>query len=327
MTHFSHNNKKGFTLIELLVVIAIIGLLSSIVLGSLSSARTKAKAAKAQAELNQIKLVLEQYNNEYGGYPYPGSGLYCLGGSCTLAGVAGTELNTLSFKLDTTPTISNLAATVYDVSKYKQEDIITVNGVTYSGYVYVSCSNPIVSSSATSGYVCPGNSDDTDVSIITPVGNSVDTASARSNFVLSSYVAPTSGSDSGSDIGGSDGGYTDTDGDGVADSYPDNCIYTYNPGQGDANLNGIGDACEGSDVTDTDGDGVPDYGDNCPTTYNSDQSDYNYDGIGDACQGSSVADSDGDGIADNIDNCPSSWNPSQDDADANGVGDVCQGSY
>ena len=60
---------RGFTLIELLVVIAIIGILSSVVLASLSSARKKSRDARRIADFHQIMLALELYNDAKGYYP------------------------------------------------------------------------------------------------------------------------------------------------------------------------------------------------------------------------------------------------------------------
>lgn len=63
------SKKLGFTLIELLVVISIIGLLSSIILVSLASARLKARDAKRISDLKTISTALELYYSDYGYYP------------------------------------------------------------------------------------------------------------------------------------------------------------------------------------------------------------------------------------------------------------------
>ncbi len=60
--------EKGFTLIELLVVIAIIGILSSVVLANLNTARTKGKDASIKSEMSSMRAQAELFNDTNGYY-------------------------------------------------------------------------------------------------------------------------------------------------------------------------------------------------------------------------------------------------------------------
>ncbi len=63
------NKKMGFTLVELLVVISIIGLLASIVLTTVNSARGKARDARRISDFQEVRKALAFYFDKYNRYP------------------------------------------------------------------------------------------------------------------------------------------------------------------------------------------------------------------------------------------------------------------
>jgi prepilin-type N-terminal cleavage/methylation domain-containing protein len=63
------SSPRGFTLIELLVVIAIIGILSSVVLAALNTARAKARDAERLEDIDSIKTAMELYYSNHNAYP------------------------------------------------------------------------------------------------------------------------------------------------------------------------------------------------------------------------------------------------------------------
>lgn len=88
-------NQRGFTLIELLVVIAIIGILSSIVLVSLNTARSRGTDAGIKGNIHGLRTQAEIY--------YDGAGNSSYDNFCTIAAqtaliavrnLAGGVLNT-----------------------------------------------------------------------------------------------------------------------------------------------------------------------------------------------------------------------------------------
>ncbi len=89
---------KGFTLIELLVVIAIIGILSSVVLASLTTARSRGQAASVQSQLSNMRAQAELYystnGNDYGAT--------VANAACSTAGadLFGTDTNSLKNLVD-----------------------------------------------------------------------------------------------------------------------------------------------------------------------------------------------------------------------------------
>ena len=122
--------KKGFTLIELLVVIAIIGVLSSIVISSLNSARSKARDATRKSYAHQITLAIELYFNTIGGYP-TAAGATAPNGAW--ANSSDSSWTTLATQLS--PYISSLAK---DPSQSADPNIWGASG---SAYSYVNCGN------------------------------------------------------------------------------------------------------------------------------------------------------------------------------------------
>ena len=150
------NTKKGFTLIELLVVIAIIGILSSVVLASLSTARQKSRDSKRIADLGQIQLALELFFDANQGYPRSNA-LTC-----------------------TTPTTCTIAASAAGLSPLYMPRIPTPpSGTLLTNYIYIGITAAGVYNSAASSthYVIAAQLERTDNPILATDANSVVVAS------------------------------------------------------------------------------------------------------------------------------------------------------
>jgi len=148
---------KGFTLIELLVVIAIIGILSSIVLASLNSARQKGRDARRVSDIKQLQLALELYydSNPTLGYPT------AIGFGATSPLVSGGFISTIP----SDPSVTPVCTTGAEAGCYKYAALGTTCSSYHLGATLEITNNAALSSdadaAATTG-ICPGSATDFD---------------------------------------------------------------------------------------------------------------------------------------------------------------------
>lgn len=74
ISRMSAKIRNGFTLIELLVVIVLIGILSTLILANLNSARERSRDTQRKSDLRMIKTALMMYYNACGAYPSASGG-------------------------------------------------------------------------------------------------------------------------------------------------------------------------------------------------------------------------------------------------------------
>jgi len=156
-------SQQGFTLIELLVVIAIIGLLSTMAVVSLNSARGKARDAKRVSDVKQISNLIEMAaaNTASGGYDILPAGCDAIGEKTTACGTfEGVDLATIKDPsaggtgtacMQSVNAVCDYAmtkaesATDYEICFYLEEGAGAVvkgmNSVNAGGVISAGCSN------------------------------------------------------------------------------------------------------------------------------------------------------------------------------------------
>ena len=156
------NYSRGFTLIELLVVIAIIGILASVVLASLNSARNKGADAAIKAAMTNARAQAELFYDT--GTTYEGvcalTGTNVIGGMILnaaqkLGGTASVGTDAVAWAFGTTG--ASPSAVCHDLAGGWAAMVSLKSSTTNTGWCVVSAGNARETATvlAASAIVCP----------------------------------------------------------------------------------------------------------------------------------------------------------------------------
>lgn len=74
-------SKRGFTLLELIIVVAIIGILATIIITALGSAKEKGRDGRRERDIHEIQTALGLYYPDHHEYPHGNPATVILDGS------------------------------------------------------------------------------------------------------------------------------------------------------------------------------------------------------------------------------------------------------
>ena len=135
----------GITLIELLVVVAILGVIAAIAIPIYNGYISSAKRSEAKTNLQQLRLLLEQYYSE--------NGSYCPGGDCSGSPFDYIENDDGSVQTDE---ITTYSGTDYLVG-FKPKSAASGSAVLYNYSIaatpnsYIITASPVVARGAPAG--------------------------------------------------------------------------------------------------------------------------------------------------------------------------------